>query len=209
MKENLRSREGKSKPDADSFFKKITGRLKLLTVLFSAVFSACAVFATTRHERVSIQVSVSGQTLRLFKDGRILHEYPVSTSKYGVGSEAGSDKTPLGKHRIARKIGRGAPLLAIFKSRVDTKKTAELNLSDHPSKEDFVTTRILWLEGLEPGLNRGGSVDSFARFIYIHATQDEGLIGRPASHGCIRMKNADVKELFDLVGVATPVEILP
>jgi lipoprotein-anchoring transpeptidase ErfK/SrfK len=96
---------------------------------------------------------------------------------------------------------------AIFRNRVYTGKVSALNHSDQPSSEDRITSRILWLEGLEPGFNRGGRVDSFKRFIYIHGTSDEGLIGRPASHGCVRMKNADVIELFDAIKVGTPVLI--
>ncbi len=155
-----------------------------------------------------LRVFISKQAMGLYRDGKFVKGYLVSTSKYGVGNRQKSNQTPLGRHRIAKKIGAGAPAGAIFKNRVNSGKVAAINSSQAPSAEDFVTTRILWLEGLDPGANKGRRVDSFHRFIYIHGTPDEGLIGRPASHGCIRMKNKDVSELFNLVNVGTPVEIL-
>ena len=156
-----------------------------------------------------IKVSVANQMLYLIENEQILHQYPVSTSVYGIGSEAGSNKTPLGKHKILNKIGDGAPLGAIFKSRINTGRVAALYTDNTDLEEDDVTTRILRLTGLEPGKNQGPGVDSFARYIYIHGTPEEGLIGRPASHGCIRMKNTDVIELFDLVREGTLVMIEP
>lgn len=157
---------------------------------------------------VYVRVSVKEQKLYLFKGGKLLRQYPVSTSKYGTGSDEGSYRTPLGRHRVARKIGSGAPLYTVFKERVKTASVVRPNLTQNPVPGDWVTTRILWLEGLEPGKNRGGKVDSFARCIYIHGTPDEGLIGRPASHGCVRMKNKDVAELFGAVPAGTVVDIL-
>lgn len=155
-----------------------------------------------------IVVAVAGQKLHLLEGERTVKTYPVSTSRTGVGSRAGSNRTPLGLHRVAQKIGAGAAENTIFRERVSTGRVAALNLEPVPSKEDFVTSRILWLEGLEAGRNRGPGVDSFRRYIYIHGTADEGLIGRPASHGCIRMKNRDVIDLFDRVPAGTPVEIV-
>jgi len=105
---------------------------------------------------------------------------------------------------IAQKIGDGAPLNTIFKSRKNTGKIADI---DQQSDEDYVTSRILWLKGLEPGHNAGPGVDSFARYIYIHGTHEENLIGQPASHGCIRMRNQDVLELFERVQEGTEVLI--
>lgn len=157
---------------------------------------------------VSIQISVKDQKLYLFKGKKAVKAYPVSTSKYGIGNLQGSNRTPLGRHRIARKIGSGAPLYTIFRERVQTSKTIRPNLTRTPVPGDYITTRILWLEGLETGKNRGGQVDSFKRFIYIHGTPDEGLIGTPASHGCIRMKNKDVAELFDFVPFGAAVYIV-
>ncbi len=158
---------------------------------------------------VSLRVSISKQQLCVIRAGEILKAYPVSTSKYGIGSKQLSNKTPLGRHAIAKKIGAGMPALTVFKNRVAVGRLNHANLTREPVKQDLVTSRILWLKGLEPGLNSGRRVDSFHRFIYIHGTADEGLIGTPASHGCIRMKNADVMELFDSVDVGTPVMIEP
>ena len=157
--------------------------------------------------RVSLQVSVQEQKLTVWRDGRRLRTYPVSTSRYGTGSAEGSYKTPLGSHRVARKIGAGASPMTVFKDRVPTGSIAALDLSREGSKVDLITSRILWLEGLEPGKNRGPGIDSFDRFIYIHGTNSEGRIGSPASIGCIRMRNADVIELFDLVPAGTAVTV--
>lgn len=140
---------------------------------------------------------------------RSVRTYPISTSKYGLGSEAGSFKTPLGRHRVAQKIGAGAPLNTVFKERVNTGRVAAIDRTLQGAPHDDVTTRILWLEGLEPGKNRGRGIDSKERFIYIHGTTSEGLIGRPASNGCVRMYNKDVIELFGLVNEGTPVLIVP
>jgi lipoprotein-anchoring transpeptidase ErfK/SrfK len=156
---------------------------------------------------VNIIVRISDQKLFLIENGKVVRQYPVSTSKFGIGSQAGSFKTPLGRHRVAEKIGRGAPLYTIFKERVNTRKLAVIDRTLKGAPYDDVTTRILWLEGLEPGVNRGAGIDSKERFIYIHGTPSEGLIGRPASNGCVRMYNEDVIELFDRVPEGTPVLI--
>lgn len=146
---------------------------------------------------VAAVVSVGDQRLYLYRGGDQVAHYPVSTSRFGTGSRLGSLQTPLGAHRVRRKIGAGAPIGRIFRGRVDTGEQARILTAPADSDEDHVTTRILWLEGLEPGRNLGGEVDSFNRFIYIHGTHEEGLIGRPASDGCVRMRNADIVELFD------------
>jgi hypothetical protein len=142
-------------------------------------------------------VSVEEQRLHLYENGERTRSYVVSTSKYGIGSELGSYKTPLGVHRVRRKIGAEAPLGTIFRGRENTGEIATLIREPIDDPEDLVTSRILWLDGLEPGLNRGDDVDSFRRYIYIHGTHEEGLIGQPASNGCVRMVNADVIELFE------------
>lgn len=139
---------------------------------------------------------------------RVLRDYVVSTSKVGTGGASGSLRTPLGRHRIAEKIGDGAPIGAVFRGRVRTGEVAELLTSAVDVEEDLVLTRILWLEGLEPGVNRGPGVDSKNRYIYIHGTNEEGLIGTAASHGCVRMRNADVVDLYDAVEVGTEVRIV-
>jgi len=133
--------------------------------------------------------------------------YPISTSKYGVGSAEKSNKTPPGTHRIVEKIGESAKSGAVFKAGIDTGKVATTYSDATDIREDLITTRILWLKGLEPGINRGKGIDSYERHIYIHGTSEEGLIGTTASDGCIRMKNRDVLELFDLVPQGTLVEI--
>lgn len=143
-----------------------------------------------------------------YADGDVLiREYPVSTAKNGLGEQCGSYCTPRGRHRIAEKIGAGQPMYAVFKARVPTGEIWSRDLAaEHPGR-DWILTRIFWLEGLEPGKNRGGEVDTHDRYIYIHGTDEEHLIGQPVSHGCIRMRNADVAELFNLVETGTEVNI--
>ncbi len=155
-----------------------------------------------------IDIDISEQKLYLYcnygNGKQEVKTYPVSTSKYGIGSEAGSNKTPLGLHRIKNKIGDGAPQNTIFKARRNTGKKAIIN---QPNSGDLVTTRIMWLTGLEPGKNSGRGIDSYRRYIYIHGTAEEEKIGEVASHGCIRMYNKDVIDLFDRVDEGTKVEI--
>jgi len=152
-------------------------------------------------------VSVSRQELCLYRGEEVIKAYPVSTSKYGIGNEEGSNKTPLGTHRIYKKVGEGAPLGTIFKACINTGRIAKIYRDSTDVEEDFIITRIMCLEGLEPGVNKGEGIDSRDRRIYIHGTAEEGLIGKPASGGCVRMKNDDVVELFDLVKAGTLVEI--
>jgi L,D-transpeptidase YbiS len=147
--------------------------------------------------RTKIDVSVPDQRLILTRDGEELRSYPISTSRFGIGTEEGSLKTPLGRFRIAEKIGDGAAPGTIFKARVALGPDDPL-----PDTEDFITSRILWLDGLEEE-----NANTRNRFIYIHGTKHEDEIGTPASHGCIRMRNADVIELFELVDETTQVVI--
>jgi lipoprotein-anchoring transpeptidase ErfK/SrfK len=124
------------------------------------------------------------------------HSYPVSTAENGIGNRLDSHKTPFGIHRIRQKVGGGQPIGAVFKARQLTGRVA----SDLDNREqDEITSRILWLDGLEDGVNRGGVHDTYSRYIYIHGTSDEKRIGEPVSGGCIRMRNADVIELYDEV----------
>lgn len=155
-----------------------------------------------------VLIDIGQQQLRLYHNGQAIREYPISSASNGVGNREGSFKTPLGTHRIARKIGDDAPSGTIFRGRVNTGKITEIITTDLAGEEDYVTSRILWLEGLEPDKNKGKGIDSFQRYIYIHGTAEEGRIGRPASKGCIRMRNADVIELYDLLETGTLVDIL-
>lgn len=155
-----------------------------------------------------VLVNIDQQILQLYRNSELIKSYPVSSSKFGIGNRAESFKTPLGAHRIAKKIGGDAPAGTIFKARVNTGRIAEIITTNAPSKEDYVTSRILWLEGLEPDKNKGDGIDSYQRYIYIHGTAEEGRIGEPASQGCIRMRNADVIELFDLLETGTLVNII-
>jgi hypothetical protein len=153
-----------------------------------------------------IQVDISEQQLYLYcryRGNEVVKTYRVSTAKNGIGNRSGSGKTPLGRHLIKDKIGDGALLGTIFKARRNTGRIATMN---QPGP-DFVTTRIMWLKGLEPGINAGRGIDSYKRYIYIHGTAEENKIGQPASHGCIRMYNREVIELFDLVTEGTLVDI--
>ncbi len=142
-------------------------------------------------------VSIYDQRLYFYKNSKLYRTYPVSTSRYGVGNKDGSYKTPLGLHRIVSKIGAGAPLGTIFKGREQTGEIARIFKTKVAMPYDLVTSRILRLEGLELGVNRGAGIDTYGRYIYIHGTHEEGLIGQPASIGCVRMANRDVIELFE------------
>ncbi len=146
-----------------------------------------------------IYVSIKESKLLLICNNQIVKEYPVSSSKNGLGNGLGSNQTPLGLHEVKKKFGDGLPQNAILKGRVYTGKSAKVIEEPIATDADHITSRILWLSGLEPGYNKGDDVDSFSRYIYIHGTAEEGLIGTAASHGCIRMRNKDVIELFDLV----------
>lgn len=130
---------------------------------------------------------------------RVIQYYPVSTSKFGLGQKMDSFKTPAGIHIIARKIGVNEPPGRVFKSR---KATGDICLAeDYDGSVDVITSRILWLQGIQAGYNCDGDVDTFNRYIYIHGTPDESHIGQPASIGCIRMKSLDVIQLFEQVKV--------
>lgn len=154
-----------------------------------------------------IIINSASQSLFLVKCGLIDLCYPVSTSKYGLGSAQDSYKTPLGAHIIAEKIGSHCAINEILRARQPTGNYADIIQQPITSSEDLVLTRILWLQGIEKGSNAGKGVDSYQRYIYIHGTPEEGLIGTPASHGCIRMNNADVIDLFARVHVSTFVYI--
>ncbi|HEY5893343.1 MAG TPA: L,D-transpeptidase [Chthoniobacterales bacterium] len=147
----------------------------------------------------SILVSVPDQKLRLYYKGHFAAEYPVSTSKFGLGDRRGSNGTPLGHLRIKKKIGDGAPIGAVFKGR---KRTGEILRPNAPGRDPIVT-RILWLHGLEDQ-----NANAFDRYIYIHGTPEEWRIGTPASYGCIRMRSVDVANLYAQVGRGASVNIV-
>lgn len=157
--------------------------------------------------RIKVVVFIKKQKMKIFRGDEVIKEFPISTSKFGIGNKIGSCKTPLGKHRIYEKNGKNAPIGAIFKAKKFTGEIVSKN-EDLYSDQDLITTRILQLEGLEEGINKGDGIDSAKRYIWIHGTSQESLIGKPASHGCIRMKNKHVAEFFDLVRVGTEVEIV-
>ncbi|ENO80435.1 L,D-transpeptidase [Thauera sp. 63] len=155
-----------------------------------------------------ICIDLGRQCLELFgDDGACIRRYAVSTALNGPGEESGSQRTPRGRHRIRARIGAGAPCGAVFRGRRPTGEcwTPEFAAA-HPGR-DWILSRILWLCGEEPGRNRLGRVDSMRRYIYIHGTGDDQPMGVPLSHGCVRMRNREIIELFDLVPAGTKVEI--
>jgi len=156
----------------------------------------------------SILIDIPSQTLTLFDEGGVtLCAYPVSTSKNGPGEQSGSYCTPRGEHVVRAKIGEGLPPNTVFVRRRPTGEVWSPALAEAAPERDWILSRILWLCGCEPGVNRWGEVDSMRRYIYIHGTPDTEPMGEPRSIGCIRMRIADVIELFDLVPPGTPVTI--
>lgn len=157
---------------------------------------------------MKLLVSVARQRMRLVDDaGAVLRDYPVSTAKAGVGEVSGSYRTPRGRHVVRAKIGAGQPENTVFVRRRPTGElwTPELAAA-HPGR-DWILTRILWLSGCEPGFNRLGHRDTMRRYVYIHGSPETAEMGVPGSHGCIRMRNADIVELFDLLPCYSEVEI--
>ena len=155
-----------------------------------------------------IYVSIKQQKLYHIQNDSIIKEYIISSSTYGIGSKKGSNKTPIGLHSVKEKYGEKTPINGKMTARVFHGNIATIYTDQTKSKTDDVTSRILWLEGMEKGKNKGKGIDSFKRYIYIHGTSEEGRLGKPASHGCIRMKNKEVIDLYNLVEVGTLVLIL-
>jgi hypothetical protein len=156
----------------------------------------------------SININVTRQQLKLFdEDGNLLQQYPVSTSRYGTGNQNGSEQTPLGLHRIKDKLGGAMPVNEVFIGRVPHGNLEECIKRGVDLNDDVIMSRIMWLEGMEPGRNQGGYVDTYQRYIYIHGTNHEAEIGTPASIGCIRMCNQDIVDLYRLVEVGSEVLI--
>lgn len=170
----------------------------------SEAVRACARFGhrPTRHV---LSVCISRQTTTLYERGKAGYDlkkiYRCSTSKFGIGERAGSNMTPRGLHRIAKKIGGGWPVGTVFKAR------QVVGFTWQGMTGGSITHRIMWLEGLEPGFNRGGEVDTFQRYVYIHGTGNETTIGRPDSHGCVHLSSSDLMPLYDKLPVSTLVWI--
>ncbi|MFM1978333.1 MAG: hypothetical protein RLZZ151_848 [Pseudomonadota bacterium] len=154
-----------------------------------------------------IEVSISQQTLTVLDGDQILADFIISTAANGEGSQKNSGCTPTGQHIIRAKIGDGAPINSVFVGRRATGEICSPELMTEFPNRDWILTRILWLSGTEVGVNRLGEVDTMQRYIYIHGTPDNVVLGQPGSHGCIRMRNADVIALFNMVPVGTPIHI--
>jgi L,D-transpeptidase YbiS len=154
-----------------------------------------------------LHISILKQTLSAFEDQQKVFEFSVSTALNGVGCDEGSGKTPLGQHYIRAKIGSNQPVNSVFVGRRPTGEIYSPLLAEQFPNRDWILSRILWLCGKEIGRNRLGSVDSMARYIYIHGTPDSEPMGVAKSHGCIRMRNSEVVQLFDWAPVGCPVMI--
>jgi len=165
-------------------------------LLLAALFLASCAAPDTQHH---IVISTRDQKLAVLDRGTLLTTYPVSTSKFGLGDYLRSSRTPLGQLEIAKKIGDNAPLGAVFKDRI---RTGEIVAPNSPGRDPIVT-RIIWLRGRETQ-----NVNAFDRYIYIHGTPEERLIGTPASYGCIRMRSTDIVQLYNIVGVGAAVTIM-
>lgn len=160
-----------------------------------------------KQQGLFIEITVDDQTLRLMDGNKVLREYLISTAKNGLGELSGSECTPRGRHIVRAKIGAAAIKDSVFVGRRLTGEVFTQTLHDEWPERDWILSRILWLSGEEKGCNRLGKVDTMRRYIYIHGAPDEAVNGQPLSHGCIRMKNADVIDLFAQVPVGTKVFI--
>jgi hypothetical protein len=154
-----------------------------------------------------LHIDIASQQLLAFAAAREVFRYPVSTAARGTGSAKGSLQTPTGEHRIRLKLGAGCPLGAVFLGRRWTGEVIDDALRARFPTRDWILTRILWLQGLEPESNRGGDVDTLRRFVYLHGTHEEELIGRPVSFGCVRMRNVDIADLYERVPTGCRVRI--
>jgi lipoprotein-anchoring transpeptidase ErfK/SrfK len=154
-----------------------------------------------------VRIDVAAQRLELWRDGRLEAVWPVSTARKGVGERSGSEQTPRGRHYVRARIGNGLPRGAVLRGRRPTGEVWSEELACAQPGRDWILTRVLWRCGCEPGRNRLGEVDTQRRYIYIHGTPDSEPMGVPLSHGCIRMRNDDILELFERVPAGTPVDI--
>jgi L,D-transpeptidase YbiS len=154
-----------------------------------------------------LKVDIAMQTMNLYHEDHLLREYSISTAKNGPGEIQHSEMTPRGEHIIRAKIGKDAPENAVFVRRRTTGEIYSYAMREQFPGRDWILTRIMWLCGLQPGKNRFGKVDTMRRYIYIHGTPDDVKMGMPGSRGCIRMRNSDIIELFDIVPTGTPITI--
>jgi lipoprotein-anchoring transpeptidase ErfK/SrfK len=192
----MKINHGRARPSGAPGTRAKTDGSAIRPYLLIALFLASCAAPDTRHH---IVVSTRDQKLAVLDRGTLLATYPVSTSKFGLGDYLRSSRTPLGQLEVAKKIGGNAPLGAVFKDRV---RTGEIVAPNSPGRDPIVT-RILWLRGHE-----AQNANAFGRYIYIHGTPEERLIGTPASYGCIRMRSTDVVQLYNIVGVGAAVTIV-
>lgn len=155
----------------------------------------------------TIDVDIKHQTLTVLNQATPISRYSISTALNGPGEAANSGCTPRGQHIVRAKIGQGQPRYTVFVARRPTGEIYSADLAAQFPQRDWILTRILWLSGTQPGVNRLGSVDTMRRYIYIHGTPDSEPMGTPLSHGCIRMRNSDIEELFDQVSIGARVMI--
>lgn len=158
----------------------------------------CARLGIKPGER-ALAVCISTATLQFFRQGALVKSYVISTSKRPPSNIKDSMGTPRGLHEIAERIGAGQPPGMVFKSRIPTGRHFSEELERNPDNDNLITSRILWLRGLEPGLNRGGNVDTYERYVYIHGTNHDERIGEPLSAGCVLMRNLEIVELYEQV----------
>lgn len=155
-----------------------------------------------------LEISIAGQFADLYDDAGVrIRRYRVSTAANGAGEEQGSFRTPRGRHIVRAKIGAGLPAGAVLVRRRPTGEICTSELQASAPDRDWILSRILWLSGRQPGVNRLGARDTMRRYIYLHGTPDDTPLGRPGSKGCIRLSNADIIELFDLIPCYTEVDI--
>ena len=158
-------------------------------------------------ERIEVQLAMQ-QLIGFGANDQVLRKYLIASAKNGIGQQLGSECTPLGEHRIRAKIGDGAAINSVFVGRRLSGEIYSQKLASEFPARDWILTRIMWLCGNQSGFNRGGKVDTMRRYIYIHGAPDSHAMGVPSSHGCIKMRNADILELFPRVAVGTLVNIV-
>jgi lipoprotein-anchoring transpeptidase ErfK/SrfK len=192
----MKINHGRARPPSAPRTRAKTDGSAIRPYLLLALFLASCAAPDTQHH---IVISTRDQKLAVLDRGNLLATYPVSTSKFGLGDYLRSSRTPLGQFEVAKKVGDNAPLGAVFKDRV---RTGEVVAPNSPGRDPIVT-RILWLRGRE-----AQNANAFGRYIYIHGTPEERLIGRPASYGCVRMRSTDVLQVYNIVGVGATVTIV-